>query len=131
MIQQPLEIAPVCTRTLQLVRTTCHYFILAHTLGSCNTALSSEGARCSGAEPSNANISFPEHFEGKRQSGEMYLKDCLPLISTFCKFQSLKVKGSQVMFVCLHQHSRSGGIDNVGISQCMCEQLSKQVLTHV
>ena len=99
MIQQPLEIAPVCTRTLQLVRTTCHYFILAHTLGSCNTALSSEGAGCSGAEPSNANISFPEHFEGKRQSGEMYQKDCPPLLSTFCKFQRLKVKRSRAILV--------------------------------
>ena len=47
-----------------------------------------------GAEHSNANISFPEHFEGKRQGGEMYQKDCLPLLSTFCKFQRLKVKGS-------------------------------------
>ena len=62
-------------------------------------------ARCSGAEPSNANISFPEHFEGKRQSGEMYQNDCLPLLSTFCKFQRLKVKGSQVMLICLHQHT--------------------------
>ena len=61
---------------------------------------------CSGAEPSNANFSFPEHFEGKRQSGEMYQKDCLPLLYTFCKFQRLKDKGSQVMLVCLHQHSR-------------------------
>ena len=60
-------------------------------------------ARCSGVETSNANISFPEHFEGKRQSAEMYQKDCLPLLSTFCKFQRLKVKGSQVMLVCLHQ----------------------------
>ena len=57
-------------------------------------------ARCSGAEPSNANISFPEHFEGKQQSGERCQKDCLPLLSTFCKFQRLKVKGSQVMLVC-------------------------------
>ena len=54
----------------------------------------------SGAESSNANFSFPEHFEGKRQSGEMYQKDCLPLLSTFCKFQRLKVKGSQVTLVC-------------------------------
>jgi hypothetical protein len=60
--------------------------------------------KCSGAESSNANVSFPEHFEGKRQSGEMYQKDCLPLLSTFCKFQRLKVKGSRVMLVCLHQH---------------------------
>ena len=92
--------------------TTCSF--LAHTLGSCNTALSSEGdnvARCSRAEPSNANISFPEHFEGKRQSEEMSQKDCLPLLSTFCKFQRLKVKGSRVMLVCLHQHSQSGGVD--------------------
>ena len=61
-------------------------------------------ARCSGVETSNANISFPEHFEGKRQSAEMYQKDCLPLLSTFCKFQRLKVKGSQVMlaFVCIN-----------------------------
>ena len=84
-------------------------------IGFMQSALSSEGdnvARCSGAEPSNANISFPEHFEGKRQSGEMYQKDCLPLLSTFCKFQRLKVKGSQVMLVCLHQRSRSGNVDD-------------------
>ena len=30
----------------------------------------------------------------------MYQKDCLPLLSTFCKFQRLKVKGSQVTLVC-------------------------------
>ena len=69
-------------------------------------------ARCSGVETSNANISFPEHFEGKRQSAEMNQKDCLPLLSTFCKFQRLKVKGSQVMLICLHQHSRSGVNDD-------------------
>ena len=69
-------------------------------------------ARCSGVETSNANISFPEHFEGKRQSAEMYQKDCLPLLSTFCKFQRLKVKGSQVMLVCLHQPRRSGNVDD-------------------
>ena len=89
--------------------TPCSFF--AQALASCNTALSPEGdnvARCGGAEPSNANISFPEHFEGKRQSGEMYQKDCLPLLSTFCKFQRLKVKGSQVMLVYLLQHSRIG-----------------------
>ena len=69
-------------------------------------------ARCSGVETSNANISFPEHFEGKRQSAEMNQKDCLPLLSTFCKFQRLKVKGSQVMLVCLHQPRRSGNVDD-------------------
>ena len=96
MIQQPPEIAPVCMRTLHLVQ-----FLHKHWIHAIR-ALSLEGdivARCSGAEPSNANISFPEHFEGKRQSGEMYQKDCLPLLPTFCKFQRLKVKGSQVMLV--------------------------------
>ena len=48
----------------------------------------------------------------------MYPKNCLPLLSTFCKFQRLKVKGSQVIFVCLHQHSRSGGIDDDRMSMC-------------
>ena len=84
--------------------------LLAQALGSCHTASLSKGdhvTKCSGAESSNANFSFPEHFEGKRQSGEMYQKDCLPLLSTFCKFQRLKVKGSRVMLVCLHQHSRT------------------------
>ena len=37
----------------------------------------------------------------------MYQNDGLPLLSTFCKFQRLKVKGSRVMLVCLHQHSRT------------------------
>ena len=79
--------------------------LLAQALGSCLTSSPSKGddvTKCSGAESSNTNFSFPEHFEGKRQSGE---KDCLPLLSTFCKFQRLKVKGSQVMLVCLHEHT--------------------------
>ena len=79
--------------------------LLAQALGSCITSSPSKGddvTKCSGAESSNTNFSFPEHFEGKRQSGE---KDCLPLLSTFCKFQRLKVKGSQVMLVCLHEHT--------------------------
>ena len=50
--------------------------------------------KCNGAESSNAFFSFPEHFEGRRQSGEMYQKDCLPLLSTLCKFQRLKIKVS-------------------------------------
>ena len=83
--------------------------LLVHSIGFSQHNLPSDSddvTLCSGAEPSNANFSFPEHFEGKRQSGEMYQKDCLPLLYTFCKFQRLKDKGSQVMLVCLHQHSR-------------------------
>ena len=99
--QELPESAPICTRTQYLVHYLHKHWVLA------STSSLSEGdnaPKCSGAESSNANISFPEHFEGKRQSGEMYQKDCLPLLSTFCKFQRLKVKGSRVMLVCLHQH---------------------------
>ena len=81
--------------------------LLAQALDSCNTALSSEGdnvARCNGAEPSNANFSFPEHFQAFKYGNGDFQMDCLPLLSTFCKFQRLKVKGSRVMLVCLHQH---------------------------
>ena len=110
MIQrQPLQIDPVCIRTLHLAQFLHKHWIHAQygfVVGRRNVA------RCSGVETSNANISFPEHFEGKRQSAEMYQKDCLPLLSTFCKFQRLKVKGSQVMLVCLHQPRRSGNVDD-------------------
>ena len=66
-------------------------------IGFTHAASPSEGddvTKCSGAESSNAIFSFPEHFEGKRQSGEMYPKDCLPLLSTLCKFQTLEIKVS-------------------------------------
>ena len=99
--QELPESAPICTRTQYLVHYLHKHWVLA------STSSLSEGdnaPKWSGAESSNANFSFPEHFEGKRQSGEMYQKDCLPLLSTFCKFQRLKVKGSRVMLVCLHQH---------------------------
>ena len=60
-----------------------------------NTALPLEGddvTKHSGAESSNAVFSFPEYFEGKGQSGEMYQNDCIPLLYTLCNFQRLKVK---------------------------------------
>ena len=43
--------------------------------------------------------SFPEHFGAIRQGGEINQKDCLPLLLSFCKFQSLKVKSSQATSV--------------------------------
>ena len=103
-LDTPYTLAPICTRTQYLV----HYLHKHWVLASTSSPLKGDNApKCSRAESSNANFSFPEHFGGKRQSGEMYQKDCLPLLSTFCKFQRLKVKGSRVMLVCLHQHSRT------------------------
>ena len=113
--QELPESAPICTRTQYLVHYLHKHWVLA------STSSLSEGdnaPKCSGAESSNANFSFPEHFEGKRQSGEMYQKDCLPLLSTFCKFQRLKVKGSRVMLVCLHQHSPTREWSDVADATC-------------
>ena len=92
---------PTCTRIQHLVHHLLKHWTLTTQL--CRRK-GGNMTKWSGAESSNANFSFPEHFEGKRQSGEMYQKDCLPLLSTFCKFQRLKVKGSRVMLVCLHRH---------------------------
>ena len=44
-------------------------------------------------------FSSPEHFGANRQSGEINQKDCLPLLLSFCKFQSLKVKASQATII--------------------------------
>ena len=78
--------------------------------------------KCNGRESSNVIFSFPEHFEGKRQSGEMYQKDCLPLLSTFCKFQRLKVKGSRVMHVCLHSASTQSNMNVADVTDVLAVQ---------
>ena len=87
---------PTCSRIQHLVHHLLKHWTLTTQL--CRRK-GGNVTKWSGAESSNANFSFPEHFEGKRQSGEMYQKDCLPLLSTFCKFQRLKVKGSRDMLV--------------------------------
>ena len=89
--------------------------ILAQAMDSCSTALSSEGEMSRGAVVQNLQTQispFQSTLRAKDRVERCTLKERLPLLSTFCKFQRLKVKGSQVMLVCLHQRSRSGNVDD-------------------